>query len=173
MSDYCHNILQIVGDSKEVTRFKDQAGDEYEDCIDDRKVTFKIVLSLQKFIPAPDHLDLDGCLDWCTENWGSRGDISAERLIDNAYTFRSVSAAPVLAILAISKQFPTLLFILTYQKSYLDDRNPVEFGHLVIRNGAIDADCHIREAISAVGTQQGQVMIGGVLSNNTSGGPNV
>jgi len=73
---------------------------------------------------------------WCVDNWGSKwGDCDTEVLSEYEggvdIRFDSAWSPPVDGIAHISKMFPSLLFVLTFEEMGMD-----YYGSVVIRNGA-------------------------------------
>ena len=152
MRDYCRNLLKLSGDTKEIKRFKKQGKDVY---IYDEEDKDETALSLQKFLPMPAALDdnpkpdvkmsahlkdkygYDNWFEWCLNNWGTATDIIADDPIDNAFDFETEVAPPIQAIVAISKRFPGIMFLLNYLNFVYEDEGLANFGNLAIQNGKI------------------------------------
>ena len=153
----CHNVLEIIGDSKDIGRFMEQAKNEYTGCSGEKDSTS---LSLDKFIPyepqegdddpdlSPDAQNsLDRWWNWAMQNWGTPADIMAPYPINNCFTFDTELAPPIPGILGISKQFPGIEFVLTYQSLFSEDDSSVQFGQVSVRNGGIKSQECVKKAI--------------------------
>ena len=108
MPNWCYNTLKIKGDEKELLRFKKKAKGSATD---------KTELSLEKLLPKPPNLPWD---QWTQKNWGTKWDVHAnieeENEYELVYDFDSAWSPPLEGITTISKDFPKLIFIMTYEE---------------------------------------------------------
>lgn len=115
MSNWCSNILAIIGNKENLTAFEDQVrGIETDIC-------------LNNIVPMPEELedtlspgDKYNWYDWRIRNWGIKWDIES-RLIDKSedaliYAFESPCRPPYVWIKKVALMFPDLSFELYYKE---------------------------------------------------------
>jgi hypothetical protein len=153
MSSWCLNTLFVVGKKSEVRKLVKGAVKSKEN----NKLSF-----LEAYFPCPDDLEYGGECDegiklkygyssgaeWCQANWGtSRSDFDVEvQYKDGAseatIQFETYRDPPLIAYGNISKQFPSLVFHLSYLSLDYYYR-----GDACIANGEVDNDHHEYDSI--------------------------
>lgn len=149
MPNHCENVLSIVGDKEEVSRFVKQAngpvpnypptfeGDVVEE---DRSK----VLSFHQLIPIPDEvmakpygkMGVYGGYEAEKNLWGVKWGAYDEVLDDHSdgiakYKFTTAWSTPKFFLTKVSKQFPSLTFFLSFK-----EESPSR-GRFAIHNGEI------------------------------------
>jgi hypothetical protein len=125
MPNWCNNTLEITGNVKSIAAFKLKATTEKGD------------FSFEPFLPLPKELDTGPCgqevvpelikktgySNWYDRNcailgtkWDVNGVLEVSKPAKLGYTFDSAWAPPILGVVAISKQYPTLEFVLGYDE---------------------------------------------------------
>lgn len=134
MSNWCSNVLTITGLSKDLKRFKKEVqGCKAEYFLNEQerkmfssvKEKHKSILSLNKLCPIPRNILKKGYNDagynWQVENWGTKWDLGEDIEFNESdrkleYSFDTAWTPPMKAILAGSKKYPMLTFVLDYEE---------------------------------------------------------
>ena len=115
MPNWCENNLTVRGPEAEIKRFLDgikmtldKDGDEHHNILDG-------------LYPIPEELEAN-TRDWCIKNWGTKwGDCYTELQKQDAenllFYFESAWGPPVEGFTKVAKDFPKLIFYLTYEES--------------------------------------------------------
>jgi hypothetical protein len=113
--NWCDCELDIIGSRQERQRFARKAVNA-----EDRTV----LIDFNNFVPVPKELDESGnTRDWCIANWGTKWNLGDDTNIDidtdsfTIYHFMTAWTPPRPVVLAMSKQFPTLRFDLSFWES--------------------------------------------------------
>lgn len=126
MPNWCNNELIVIGDSKELKRFKREVKTK------DRK------LSLAVHFPEPDYNEVkvkptfpeyhkeefvnpkEAWWDWRIQNWGTKWDIGDVELTEDddglCYVFDSAWSPPIGWLQRVALSFPKLKFKLKYRE---------------------------------------------------------
>ena len=148
MRRYCENYLKLEGDKKEINRFIKKTESTYDGVV---QYDFEI----DKFLDIPDEFcdpkkkqqaiakyGYDDITYWCYKNWGT-WDICVEASYDKSIhilTFVTVDWPPDKAIVAISKQYPSLKFTFEYKNFKYKDETIADFGRFMCQDGKIESE---------------------------------
>ena len=152
MERYCENYLKLEGNETDISRFVAKIQTENKG-----KLTYDFVIPRflefpQAFRNAPKSEEerqeliskygYDNKDDWCIANWGTDDDCVEASYDESMHilTFVTWDSPPDKAIIAISKQFPTLKFTFEY-KNFKAKEGPVaDFGRFLCQNGKIESE---------------------------------
>ena len=143
MPNFCDNVLWAYGPQSEIDRFLEKAqgcgvawGDDPAVAVGDSKRRTR-PLDFNQFVPVPAEVAAAGYRDksgpenqeavpggrsWCEENWGTKWnagpDTNAVRVSDCEvrFSFDTAWSPPQAVVMAMSKQFPHLMFKLVFSE---------------------------------------------------------
>lgn len=115
MANYCENRLKVIGDKKQLKEFNKKTQ------------TKKQIFTLEKLVPTPKEYLKKGderWYEWRIKNWGTKWDVYPDSISkdfdeENEYfevSFDTAWAPPTGWIEEVSKLFPKLTFILSYDE---------------------------------------------------------
>ena len=152
MKRYCENYLKLEGDEAEINRFVEKTKIEHEGETDysffipeflefpkDYKNTPKSEEERQELISKYGY---DNESDWCIANWGTDDDCVEASYDESMHilTFVTWDSPPDKAIIAISKQFPTLKFTFEYKNFKAKEEPVADFGRFICQDGKIELE---------------------------------
>lgn len=137
MPNWCENKLIIIGNEREIEKFRKEAKHEDHDLCLNNLTPMPRELINTKYPPEKKNNDLlakygvDNWHDWCIKNWGTKWNVEARLVYEGKkclrYEFDSAWTPPLNWVGAVSKEYPGLLFILEYDESGVEFRGIAKF----------------------------------------------
>lgn len=137
MPNWSFNYLQVIGDKKEVAKFKEEIKGK------------DTALDFEKSVPMPENIyrgDLgteeeekygkENCwYEWSIKNWGTKWNASEAEIIETEgeeliYKFETAWSPPVQWLISTSKKYPKLRFAMNY-----DEESEAFNGKIFVENG--------------------------------------
>ena len=125
MANMCENYLRISGPADDVGRFKERAMG-YSPWHMPVSGEAPEPLNFHSLLPIPDEVLAAGYhaagYEWEYEHWGCKWGACGSRIVDDwdeglLYEFDSAWSPPLQFIEQVSRQWPTLVFVLEYEES--------------------------------------------------------
>ena len=124
MPNWCDNTLRVSGPEEEVARFREQAKG-FEPGMTPEPGQLPEALNFHRLIPVPGQLLVNESLDftdWEETHWGCKWGACNSQIVDEwderlIYTFETPWSPPLEFIEQVSKEWPTLIFVLEYEES--------------------------------------------------------
>lgn len=149
MPNWCNNYLEVTGKEKDLMKFRRKAK---------RTIKGEVnVLDFAKLYPEPDYKKVEVLptfpdirnevrkgeewWDWRIQNWGTKWNSCEPELLDQEqdnllqYRFETAWSPPVELFEKVSKDFPTLKFVLEYEETGMGFK-----GTATIQNGENDQE---------------------------------